>query len=115
MAQSLLRACRRGVAAYAKLPLGLRRLTPRAAWVSVGRFRTPTIEHAPHEGGRVTLGQALDAQARVEMAVGVLMELCGWNAITARSRLLTAAVSVDASVEHVAEFILALGPEHPAR
>jgi hypothetical protein len=49
------------------------------------------------------------------MAVGVLMELCGWDAITARSRLLLAAVSVGASVEQVAEIILVLGPEHPAR
>jgi hypothetical protein len=79
------------------------------------RLRSPTIEHAPHEGGRVTFGHALDAHARVETAVGVSMELCGWDAITARSRLLIAAVSVDASVEHVAEIILALGPEHPAR
>jgi hypothetical protein len=63
----------------------------------------------------VTLGHVLDAHARVEMAVGVLMELCGWDAITARSRLLLAAVSVGASVEQVAEIILVLGPEHPAR
>jgi len=67
-----------------------------------------------HEGGRLTLGHALDAHARVEMAVGVLMELCGWDAITPRSRLLPAAVSVGASVEQVAEIILVLGPEDPA-
>jgi AmiR/NasT family two-component response regulator len=79
------------------------------------RLRSPTIERAPHGGGRVTLGHALYAHARVEMAIGVLMELSGWDAITARSHLLRAAVRVDASVEHVAEIILALGPELPAR
>jgi hypothetical protein len=63
----------------------------------------------------VTLGHFLDANARVEIAVGVLMELCGWEAATARSRLLLAAVSVDAPVEHVAEIVLTLGPEHPPR
>jgi hypothetical protein len=49
------------------------------------------------------------------MAVGVLMELHGWDAITARSRLLLAAVSLGPSVEQVAEIILVLVPEHPAR
>jgi hypothetical protein len=49
------------------------------------------------------------------MAVGVLMEMCGWEATQARSRLVSAAVGVGASVEHVAEIILALRPEHPAR
>jgi AmiR/NasT family two-component response regulator len=63
----------------------------------------------------VTLGQSLEAMARVETAVGVLMELCGWEAAEARSRLLITALCVDAPVEHVAEIVLALGPEHPAR
>jgi AmiR/NasT family two-component response regulator len=63
----------------------------------------------------VTLGQSLEAMARVEMAVGVLMELCGWGATEARSRLVLAAVRVDAPVEHVAEIVLALGSEHPSR
>jgi hypothetical protein len=57
--------------------------------------------------------QALDASARVETAVGVLMELCGWDATKARSRLVSAAASVDAPVETVAGAILALEPEHP--
>src|SRR6188768_693139 len=34
MAQTLRRACRRGVSWHAEWPLGPRRLTPRAAWVS---------------------------------------------------------------------------------
>jgi AmiR/NasT family two-component response regulator len=55
------------------------------------------------------------ALVRVEAAVGVLMELCGWEANEARSRLFSAAVSADAPVETVAEAILALGPEHPWR
>ena len=59
--------------------------------------------------------QLFGARARVEMAVGVLMELCGWEAATARSRLLSAAVSVDAPVDAVARTVLALGPEAPAR
>jgi hypothetical protein len=53
--------------------------------------------------------------AQVETAVGVLMELCGWDATTARSRLLTAAVTVDTPVETVATALLVLGPEHPPR
>ena len=57
---------------------------------------------------------ALNARARVETAVGVLMELCGWGATKARSRLVSAAVSADAAVETVAEVILALNPEHPS-
>jgi AmiR/NasT family two-component response regulator len=59
--------------------------------------------------------QLFDARARVETAVGVLMELCGWEATEARSRLVWAAVNVDAPVTTVAEAILALGPEHPRR
>jgi hypothetical protein len=59
--------------------------------------------------------QFFAARARVEMAVGVPMELCGWEAATARSRLISAAVSVGAPVEAVARTVLALGPEHPAR
>jgi AmiR/NasT family two-component response regulator len=70
---------------------------------------------ALYRGDRVTLEQSLHAMARVEMAVGVLMEMCGWGATEARSRLVSAAVSVDAPVEHVAEIVLALRPEHPAR
>lgn len=58
--------------------------------------------------------RTLDARAQIETAVGVLMELCGWEATTARSRLVSAADSVDAPVETAAGVILALGPEHPA-
>jgi hypothetical protein len=53
--------------------------------------------------------------APVETAVGVLMELCGWEANKARSRLISAADRADAPVETVAEAILALCPEHPPR
>jgi hypothetical protein len=53
--------------------------------------------------------------AQVETAVGVLMELCGWDSTTARARLLTAAVIVDTPVETVATALLVLGPEHPRR
>ena len=59
--------------------------------------------------------QLFGARARVEMAVGVLMELCGWEAARARSRLLSAAVRANAPVEKVATAVLALGPEHPPR
>jgi AmiR/NasT family two-component response regulator len=52
-----------------------------------------------------------EARARVETAVGVLMELCGWEATTARSRLVSAAVSANAPVTTAAEVLLALGPE----
>ena len=57
--------------------------------------------------------QSFDARARLETAVGVLMELCGWEATKARSRLVCAAASANAPVETVAEALLALGPEHP--
>ena len=60
-------------------------------------------------------GETFDPRARVEIAVGVLMELCGWEATTARSRLVTSALSAGAPVETVAEAILALRPEHPER
>jgi AmiR/NasT family two-component response regulator len=56
---------------------------------------------------------SFDASARVETAVGVLMELCGWDATEARSRLVSAAVSANATVDTVAEALLALSPEHP--
>ena len=88
MAQSLLRACRRGVAAYAKLPLGLRRLTPRAAWVNADRLRSQTKGKTRTRGDRLISGQPYDAIARVEIAVGVLMEMCGWEPTQARSQLL---------------------------
>jgi hypothetical protein len=58
---------------------------------------------------------SFDARARIETAVGVLMELCGWEANKALSRLIFAADRADAPVETVAEAILALGPEHPPR
>jgi hypothetical protein len=58
---------------------------------------------------------SFDARTRGEIAVGVLMELCGWEATKARSRLLSAADHVDAPVETVADAILALGPEHSPR
>jgi AmiR/NasT family two-component response regulator len=60
-------------------------------------------------------GHSLDALARVESAVGVLMELCGWEAEAARTRLVSAAVIVDLPVTTVAEAILALGAQHPSR
>jgi AmiR/NasT family two-component response regulator len=64
----------------------------------------------------VTLfGDVFDARARVETAVGVLMELCGWEANEARSHLVSAADSADAPVETVASALLALGAEHPPR
>ena len=59
--------------------------------------------------------QPFDARARVEIAVGVLMELCGWEATKARSRLVSAALSAGAPVETVAEAILALVPSIPKR
>lgn len=61
------------------------------------------------------LDRALDAWVQVERAVGVLMELCGWDAEKARARLVSAAVSANAPVETIAEAILALGAEHPPR
>jgi AmiR/NasT family two-component response regulator len=64
---------------------------------------------------RLGLSPAIDARARVEIAVGVLMELCGSEATKARSRLVSAALSAGARVETVAEAILALGAEHPKR
>jgi hypothetical protein len=80
---------------------------------------------AARDGGRyasvetVTLDwdpdQLFGARARVEMAVGVLMELCGWEASGARSRLVWAAITTAAPVTTVAETILALGPERPPR
>jgi hypothetical protein len=57
--------------------------------------------------------QLIGGWAQVETAVGVLMELCGWDSSTARSRLIAAAVIVDAPVETIATALLALGPEHP--
>jgi hypothetical protein len=59
--------------------------------------------------------QRFGGLAQVETAVGMLMELCGWDSTTARSRLLTAAVIVDTPVETVATALLALGPEHAVR
>jgi hypothetical protein len=58
-------------------------------------------------------GQSFGARARVEIAVGVLMELSGWEATKARSHPVLAAHSAGAPVEKVAEAILALGAEHP--
>jgi AmiR/NasT family two-component response regulator len=55
------------------------------------------------------------ARAQVETAVGVLMELCGWEETTARFHLVSAAVSANTPVTTAAEVILALGPKHPAR
>jgi AmiR/NasT family two-component response regulator len=59
--------------------------------------------------------QPFDARARVETAVGVLMELCGGEANKAWFRLMSAADRADAPVETVAEAILAHVPEHPPR
>jgi hypothetical protein len=47
------------------------------------------------------------------MAVGVLMELCGWEPTKARARLLVAANSAGTSVEALATALLVLGTEHP--
>jgi AmiR/NasT family two-component response regulator len=57
----------------------------------------------------------VDTRARVETAVGVLMELCGWEPDEARSRLVSAAASAETPVETIAKAILALGLEHPSR
>ena len=54
-------------------------------------------------------------RVRVETAVGVLMELCGWEATKARCHLVSAAVSANTQVETAAEVLLALAPEHPPR
>jgi hypothetical protein len=59
--------------------------------------------------------QLFGTRVRVEIAVGVLMELCGWDATKARSRLISAADHAEAPVETAADVILALVPEHPAR
>ena len=45
---------------------------------------------------------SFDARARIETTVGVLMELCGWEANKARSRLISAADRAHAPVETVA-------------
>lgn len=58
---------------------------------------------------------SFDARVRIETTVGVLMELCGWEANKARSRLISAADRAHAPVETVAEAMLAIGPEHPPR
>ncbi len=58
--------------------------------------------------------QSFAALVRIENAVGVLMELCGWDATKARSRLISAAAEADTTVQQVANAILALGLEHPA-
>ena len=46
--------------------------------------------------------------AHVEVAVGVLMELGGWDSSTARAHLVLAADRSDAPVEKVAAALLAL-------
>jgi AmiR/NasT family two-component response regulator len=47
---------------------------------------------------------------QVETAVGVLMELRGWDPPVARARLILAAVRADAPVESLAQAILSLYP-----
>jgi hypothetical protein len=47
---------------------------------------------------------------QVEVAVGALMELRGWDATKARFRLTQAALRTDSEVESVARAILALYP-----
>lgn len=54
--------------------------------------------------------QSVPPRVQVERAVGVLMELRGWNSTTARSRLISAAVRADTPVERVAKAILSLFP-----
>ena len=46
--------------------------------------------------------------ARVEVAVGMLMELGGWDSTTARAHLVAAADRADAPVETVAAALVAL-------
>jgi hypothetical protein len=46
--------------------------------------------------------------ARVEVAVGMVMELRGWDSSTARAHLMVAADRADAPVEKVATALLAL-------
>jgi AmiR/NasT family two-component response regulator len=48
--------------------------------------------------------------ARVEMAVGVLMQVCGWDATTARARLRRSADRSDVPVVTLAAAILGLFP-----
>lgn len=100
-----------------------RELGTPADWLVVARVATlPPLDaaraRATTGGDQVTLDRGpghYAALVRVEAAVGVLMELCGWEATKARSRLVSAAVSVNAPVEAVAEALLALGPEAPRR
>jgi hypothetical protein len=51
-----------------------------------------------------------DLYAQVEVAIGVLMELRGWDATKARFRLTDAAARTDSEVASVAQAILALYP-----
>jgi hypothetical protein len=46
--------------------------------------------------------------ARIEVAVGMLMEIRGWDSPTARANLILAADRADAPVETVAAALLAL-------
>ena len=51
-----------------------------------------------------------DRYVQVEVAIGVLMELRGWDSTKARFRLTEAAVRTDSEVDSVAQAILALYP-----
>jgi AmiR/NasT family two-component response regulator len=48
--------------------------------------------------------------ARVEMAIGVLMQVCGWDATTARARLRRSADLSDVPITMLAAAILGLFP-----
>jgi ANTAR domain len=105
-------------------PASTRELTPDAEWpIQRVAFSWAAVGAEPHNtfagGDRVTPGWDYAGQyaerAQVETAVGVLMDLCGWEATTARSRLVSAAVRANAPITTVAQVILPLGPEHPPR
>ena len=55
----------------------------------------------------------LDGSARVEVAVGVLMQRHGWPPTTARVELTSSALTLDVPVENLAQAVLASYPRHP--
>ncbi|MGZ4531820.1 MAG: ANTAR domain-containing protein [Mycobacteriaceae bacterium] len=60
------------------------------------------------ERGDASSDRPVTLIARVEVAVGMLMELRGWDSSTARAHLGVAADRADAPVEEVARALLAL-------
>ncbi|MDQ1621359.1 MAG: hypothetical protein QOE19_3928 [Actinomycetota bacterium] len=59
------------------------------------------------------LPQRLDAKEKIDTAVGMLMELRGWSADAARTRLTKAAQLADVPKDKVADVLAALTPEIP--